>query len=69
MPELPEHHHRPRHSQFHSGGTDKELSLSLFHLPPSQMGVKPLQGDAGAVQRVEEGWKVIAHTWVRNNMC
>ena len=45
------------------------LSLSLFHLRPSQMGAKPLQGDVEAAQRVEGGSKVTVRTWVRNNMC
>ena len=69
MPELPEHRHRPHHSPLHSGGTGRGLSLSLFRLPPSQMGVRPPQGDAGVVRMVEEESKATARMLVRSNMC
>ena len=69
MPGLPGHRHRPHRNPLRSGGIDMGLSLSLFHLRPSQMGAKPLQGDVEAAQRVEGGSKVTVRTWVRNNMC
>ena len=68
MPGLPGHHYRPHRSPLHSEGTDRELSLSLFRPPPSQMGAKPPRGDAEVVQTVEEESKATARMLAQNNM-